>query len=537
MKDNLTRIPIVYCRVSSERQKRDGGGLESQEQRCRAYCTTHNYGEPVRVFKDSFTGGGDFMERPAMRELFEFLDANLHNNYVIVFDDLKRLARDTTFHLKLRREFSARGATVECPNFTFEDTPEGYFIETILAAQGELERKQNARQVIQKQKARLERGYWAFHAPKGYSMKKTDEGNKCFPNESGAILREGLEGFAYKRFVKTIELAKFLQEKGFFNQKPRPERYLETTKSLLLNPFYAGFIEYLDWDVKRFKGKHEALISEEVFEANNKRIHGEGKGGFVRQDVREDFPLRGLVNCYKCEKKMTAYFSRSKTGVYYPYYSCQRLGCSLRSRTIDRELIHQGFKAIVTEQKPKPDLISIVAQMFDEVWEEEMKGVGKNANQMTLTKIKLEEEIGKLADEAIDIDNPIVKRQYQKRIEEKSIQVEEIEVFLGKQIKYDVPYRTSYEKITGLIKNPYEIWEKGTVKQKQELFHFFFDDRITYVYEKGYRTPEKSCLYKLFDRIEAGHTVDVEMARIEPASESECNCESTVRSSSFDLSS
>jgi hypothetical protein len=149
--------------------------------------------------------------------------------------------------------------------------------------------------------------------------------------------------------------------------------------------------------------------------------------------------------------------------------------------------------------------------MFDEVWEEEMSGVTKNINQMALAKLRLEEEIGKLADEAIDIENPIVKRQYQKRIEEKSIQVEEIEGFLAKQIKYDVPYRTSYEKITGMIKNPYEIWEKGTVKQKQELFHFFFDDRITYVYKEGYRTPEKSCLYKLFDRIEAGHTVDVDI--------------------------
>jgi hypothetical protein len=31
-------------------------------------------------------------------------------------------------------------ATVECLNFKFEDTPEGKFIETIIAAQGELER-------------------------------------------------------------------------------------------------------------------------------------------------------------------------------------------------------------------------------------------------------------------------------------------------------------------------------------------------------------------------------------------------------------
>ncbi|MNC98631.1 hypothetical protein D3C83_166570 [compost metagenome] len=44
---------------------------------------------------------------------------------------------------------------MECLNFKFEDTPEGKFIETIIAAQGELERLQGLRQTIQKMKARV----------------------------------------------------------------------------------------------------------------------------------------------------------------------------------------------------------------------------------------------------------------------------------------------------------------------------------------------------------------------------------------------
>lgn len=49
-----------------------------------------------------------------MSALLDYLDDNPVDNYVVVFDDLKRLARDTAFHLKLRREFDARGAKVEC---------------------------------------------------------------------------------------------------------------------------------------------------------------------------------------------------------------------------------------------------------------------------------------------------------------------------------------------------------------------------------------------------------------------------------------
>ena len=146
---------IIYCRVSSVAQVKRGHGLESQETRCRQHAEANGY-HVEAVFPDDVSGGGDFMNRPGMVALLSFLDAQPDKSYVVIFDDLKRFARDTEFHRKLRRELAARGATPECLNFRFEDTPEGEFIETIMAAQGELERKQNRRQVIQKMQARAE---------------------------------------------------------------------------------------------------------------------------------------------------------------------------------------------------------------------------------------------------------------------------------------------------------------------------------------------------------------------------------------------
>ena len=76
-----------------------------------------------------------------MVSLLSFLDAQPHEKYIVIFDDLKRFARDTRFHLDLRDAFRQRNATVECLNFKFDESPEGEFIETIIAAQGALERK------------------------------------------------------------------------------------------------------------------------------------------------------------------------------------------------------------------------------------------------------------------------------------------------------------------------------------------------------------------------------------------------------------
>lgn len=131
--------------------------------RCRQHAESKGY-TVAAVFPDTFTGGGDFMKRPDMVALLLFLDAQPDERFVVIFDDLKRYARDTEFHLRLRREMEVRGARRECLNFKFEDTPEGEFVETIMAAQGQLERKQNGRQVAQKMKARMENGYWIHNS-------------------------------------------------------------------------------------------------------------------------------------------------------------------------------------------------------------------------------------------------------------------------------------------------------------------------------------------------------------------------------------
>jgi len=208
-----TQKALIYCRVSSERQKNEGHGLDSQEHRCRLYCEQKGYAIE-KVFRDSFSGGGDFTKRPGMPELIKHLDERPYsNNYVVVFDDISRLARDTEAHLKLRATFKARNAIVECLNFNFDDSPEGHFAETIMAASAELQRLQNRRQVIQKQRARLEAGYWPFNPFPGYKhVKDVQHGKLLTPHEKESkLITEALEGFALDRFHTQGDVRRFLE--------------------------------------------------------------------------------------------------------------------------------------------------------------------------------------------------------------------------------------------------------------------------------------------------------------------------------------
>ena len=214
------REGLVYARVSSKRQEIEGSGLESQELRCMKDLKTIMV-DYKKSFQDSFTGGGDFMKRPAMKEMIEYIDARPHKKFVVVFDDLKRFARDVEFHIKLRATFRARDVQLRCLNYNFDESPEGYFAEIVMAAAGQLERGQNQKQVVQKMKARLELGYWPFGGKKGYQIVKDPLHGKLavpYKKEAGP-LKEALEGFATGVFVRKIDACRFLVSKKFWSKQ------------------------------------------------------------------------------------------------------------------------------------------------------------------------------------------------------------------------------------------------------------------------------------------------------------------------------
>ena len=76
------------------------------------------------------------MKRRGMVALLSCMDAHPDETFVVIFDDLKRFARDRDFHFQLRDAFRARGALLECLNYQFDETPEGEFVEMIFAEQG-----------------------------------------------------------------------------------------------------------------------------------------------------------------------------------------------------------------------------------------------------------------------------------------------------------------------------------------------------------------------------------------------------------------
>lgn len=507
---------LIYCRVSSERQKNEGHGLDSQEQRCRDFAISKNY-VVEKVFRDSYSGGGDFLKRPAMSELLNHLDKKSHEEYLIIFDDLKRFARDTVFHWKLRTELNSRGAKIACLNFNFEDTPEGEFIETILAAQGQLERQQNKRQVIQKMKARLESGYWSFFPPTGYITKKDSlHGKLLIPQEpESSIIKEALEGFASGRFQEQLDVKEFLERSNFMNGKPI---HLEFVKRILSKVIYAGYIEYPEWGVERRKGHHEAIISLETYERNHEKLFGKKKIR-TRADTTADFPLRGLMVCSECQKLLTASWSKGRNS-RVPYYRCNQKSCKFGNKSVNRDsFMHPMFELLLKQLEPKKSVIDLAKEIVMDVWNKSKKEL-VNTESGVVKKINaISSDIDILLDRITKANTENTIKVYEEKVNFLTLQKEELERRLRKNSHHGKDFGTALSLVLEKVKNPLKLWQKEEIEQKRLAFKLVFNGPAVFYFGNGFGTANLAPIYKLFWEIEHSDSQSVEMAGIEPASE------------------
>lgn len=459
---------LLYCRVSSAKQREEGHGLDSQEHRCRQYAAMQGY-MVEQVFPDDVSGGGDFMNRPGMVALLAYLDEHDDENYVVIFDDLKRFARDREFHFKLRGALAMRGAEVECLNFRFEDTPEGEFIETVFAAQGQLERLQNARQTKQKMRARVDKGYFIFGtAPLGYAYEKQPDGGKMLapvePNAS--IMKEALEGFACGRFQSAAEVQRFLESfPSTARNNSRGGIHLQSVHTLMRSPIYAGYMTIKKWNIHLKPARHKALISFATWQKVQERLDGISVAP-ARKDFNEDFPLRGCIECDSCGHPMTAAWAKGRNALY-PYYFCQNKGCTECRKSIRKEKVEGDFEAFLKALQPAPCLFQMAYAMMADRWNAVMEGLGARAADAKAEIAKLEKKTAKLVGLVLDADSPALITAYEGQIrkleERKALLKENAAKSCVRPASFEETYRTA----CAFLANPWKLWDSGNLEYRR----------------------------------------------------------------------
>ena len=514
---------LIYCRVSSDKQVKEGHGLDSQEHRCRQYAKNKGY-LVEKVFSDEGISGSLF-ERPAIQEILVYLDKNIFENYIVIFDNIDRIARNIQAHWKIRKEFESREAKVESPNFKFEENPEGRFIETILAGKAELDRDQNARQVKQKMKARMEDGYYCLAKPIGYEYIKTKEKGKILKkiDSESKIIKQALEGFAKNRFIRQKDVQQFLIKKNFHNGKLKATQ----VKNVLTDIIYTGYIEYAPWQIPRTEGKHEAIINIKTFETIQEKL--EKKERRERKTDNSLFPLRRLVVCSHCGKPMTASRVRGKLK-YYSMYTCGNSKCSAKPKNIQKHILEENYISLLKKISPEKEILELTKTISLDVWKKSIIN-HKETGRVIKKEIKKKElQIENCMESISKTSSDIMIEKYEEKV--KKID-KEIKTLKNKQdsIK-EKNFEEALSVVLDFIGTPHKYWQMGNIQAKNLIHSLVFEENPSFDLQNGFGTPRTSIVFQLKKTFQNEKSPLVDLKGFEPLTpclQSRCSSQLSYR--------
>ncbi len=493
MSNETFKPAVIYARVSSKKQVKEGGGIESQATRCRSYASARGY-EVVAMFTDDMTGSK--ARRPGMDAMLSFLKQNKATPHYVLIDDISRLARGLQAHIKLREDLSKAGGILESPSVVFGDDSDSQFLENVLASSAQHFAQKNREQTINRMKARLLNGYYVNSTPPaGYKYVK-GHGKILVKDEPlASIVKDALEGFASGRFGSKGELRLFLQDQPEFPKNKNGEVTHERVDVLLKQSLYAGMIEAPAWDISIREGQHEGLISYETY-LKIQNILTEGKRVSNRADIKEDFALRGAVDCADCDKPLTSCWSKGKNKKY-PYYLCFNKDCGSYRKSIARDKIESEFETLLMQLQPSESLFNVASRMFKDLWDYRATSNKERASRLRADLSRIEASEIKLVDKMIETDNAIVTQQLELRL----TKLEQDKLFLAEKIenlsKPSRGYREMFEHALTFLANPHKIWENGTFEDRRNVLKLAFTEKLKYSRISGLRTPQISMPFKV----------------------------------------
>lgn len=509
---------VLYLRVSDPSQAHRGSGLSSQQIRGEEYAKFLQI-PVVQTFHD---GGisGKILNRPAVQKMLGFLNnAKAGVRYVVIIDDISRLARDYRVHFDLRDAIDRAGALLDSPSTTFKAVrdADSNYTEGIQALGAQHFREKNAETSRNRKWARLKGGYWPYNAPAGYRFERTGaHGNLLVKNEPVAsILTEAFEGYASGHFTTQSEVKRFLESRPDFPGKlPNGTLRLQRVTNLMTNPIYAGYVQCQILDIPLSKAKHEPLISLETFEKMQNRRASKAMAP-ARKDIHLDFPLRNSVCCGDCENPLRSGWSKGKRKKY-PYYFCQTKECESYGKSIRRADIEGDFTDLLKGLQPAAPLFAMVKAMVFDVWNQRTQQTDLIRKSLKQDVRKLEKQIDGLLDRLVEATSPTTIRAYERKIE----QLEKQKLLTAEKAEKSTPPKASasdmLEHPMRFLSNPYKLWESGEIILQKLVLRLAFSERLVYHRNKGYRTPKTTLPFKMLGSVDMGDCKMVPLRGLEP---------------------
>lgn len=319
----VSETPVKYClyaRKSSESEERQVLSIDSQIKEMLQLAERENL-EIVCMKRESHSAK-ETGQRPVFNEIIGEIKEGKYNGILTWAPD--RISRNAG-DLGMVVDLMDAGILKEIRTYgqRFTNSPSEKFLLMILGSTAKLENDNRGVNVKRGIRARVEMGLWPNQAPTGYLNQKYMD-RKCQPildPDRAPIIKSLFEKVAYEKWPGR-KLYHWLKFDINFKTIGNKNLSLGNIYRILKNTFYYGEFEYPTTSGNWYKGKHEPLISKELFEEVQKRIK---KEAIINH---REFTFARLMTCGMCGSGYTGEekYKQLKNGTVakYIYYGCNR---------------------------------------------------------------------------------------------------------------------------------------------------------------------------------------------------------------------
>jgi len=158
---------LLYARVSTDRQVKEGHSLEDQIQRLSKFARDKSW-RILEVYKDGGKSGKSTAGRPEFNRMLDRC-ASDDDVQAVLLEETDRFARNAEDHLAVKtflKKHNVLLITTEQPNFG--DDPTGKFVDLIMAGANQLQREITGQKTKRTMVALAEKGIQPGAAVMGY---------------------------------------------------------------------------------------------------------------------------------------------------------------------------------------------------------------------------------------------------------------------------------------------------------------------------------------------------------------------------------
>jgi DNA invertase Pin-like site-specific DNA recombinase len=297
------RNAVIYARVSSREQEREGYSIPAQRKLLKEYAHVRGF----RVQQEFIDV--ESAKNPGRKEfgaMLRLLQSDPQCRAVLV-EKTDRLYRNRTDSIAFEELIEKRKVEIHLVKegrvIAQDSRSQDKFMHDIHVAVAKHYSENLREEVTKGMREKAEQGIYPGHAPFGYKNNTATRGIEI-DLQRAPVLRKIFEMYASGQYSLTTLRQAVLRETGVRISRA----YLE---NVLKNPFYIGrFI----WQGIEYKGTHEPLVSPELFQRVQDTFAGRNKPKYRKHN----FAFAGLLTCAHDGCTVTTELQKGK----YVYYRC-----------------------------------------------------------------------------------------------------------------------------------------------------------------------------------------------------------------------